>query len=98
MNTITAFFKSKNFTAHTFAALCVATAGIITTDPQVQQILVGLFKNHPAALADVMLLAGLILKYMRSSSDAGTLATAREIHASGNAPTAAEVDAASMKG
>jgi hypothetical protein len=45
-----------------------------------------------------MLLAGLILKYMRSSSDSGTLATAREIHASGNAPTAAEVDAASMKG
>ena len=96
MNTIIAWFRSKNITAHTVAALCIAAATLITTDPQVQQILVGLFKNHPAALADITLLAGLILKYTHSSSAAGTVANAKNILGNGNAPTAAEVDAANV--
>lgn len=97
MNNIVAWFKSKNISTHTVAALCIAAATLITTDSQVQQILIELFKNHPAALADVTLLAGLILKYTHSSSPAGTLATARTITSSGDAPTAAQVDAATTK-
>ena len=97
MNNLVAWLRSKNFTAHTVAALCIAAATLITTDPQVQQVLVSLFREHPAALADITLLAGLIFKYTRSSSDAGTMATARDIKASGNAPTSAEVDAATQK-
>ena len=97
MSTIKAWFLSKNLTAHTVAVLCISAATLISTDPQVQQILVSLFREHPAALADITLLAGLIFKYTRSSSDAGTLAKANEIKSNPDAPTASEVDAASVK-
>jgi hypothetical protein len=90
---IVAWLKSKNWTAHTVFALALPAAGIITFNPQAQQLLVDLLKTHPAFAADIILLAGVIAKYSHSSSLAGTLATARNIEAATSIPTA-KIDAA----
>ena len=95
MNAIKAWFLSKNITAHTVAAVLVSAAILISSDQQVQQFLVDLLKAHPALAADVLLLAGIIAKYSRSSSAAGAMATARNIAAQPDAPTSSQVDAAS---
>ena len=97
MNWIAAWFRSKNITAHTVALLAASAAGLITFDPQVQQFLVTLLKAHPAAATDIILLAGIVAKYSRSSSPAGAVANAKAIMANGNAPTAAEISAATTK-
>lgn len=91
---VIAWLRSKNITTHAVAGFLVVIATIITTDPQVQQLLIALLKAHPAIVADVVLVAGIIAKYSLSSSPAGTLATARDIKASPDTPTRAQVDAA----
>jgi hypothetical protein len=96
MNEIIAWFKSKNITAHVLAGLAITAATVITSDQQVQQFLVAVLKAHPAAAADIVLAAGIIAKYTHSSSPAGTLATANEIKSQPDAPTAAQVDAATV--
>jgi hypothetical protein len=97
VNTLTAWFKSRSISSHWIAGLLIGAAGIISTDQQVQTFITGLFINHPAAAAQIIAVAGLILKYTPARSDAGVLAAARTINGSGNAPTAAEVDAATPK-
>ena len=97
MNTIIAWLKSKNWTAHTVAGILIAGCGIIAADPQVQAFITSNLSAHPAAAAEIVSLAVIVAKYTHSSSPAGTLATARVITASPNAPTSAQVDAASMK-
>jgi hypothetical protein len=72
----------------------VTTAGIVASDTQVQQFLVGILAQHPAAAAQGIALAVIIAKYTHSSSPAGTLATARDIKAGPGTPTAKQVDAA----
>ena len=96
MNTFIAWFKSKNITAHTIAAILVVVAGAITGDQQVRDFLITLFQKHPAVFADLSAIAGIYLKYSHSSSAAGTIATAQTIEASPNPPTAAAVDAAKV--
>ena len=97
MTNLIAWFKSKGWTAHAVFAACIAAAGIIGADTQVQQFLAGLFANHPAIAAQIIALAVIIAKYTHSSSAAGTLANARNIQASPDAPTASQVDAATTK-
>ena len=94
MNTIIAWFKSKNITAHTVAAFLLAAAGLIASDQQVQDFIVAMFKAHPALGSEIVAGALIIAKYSRSSSAAGTVARSRAILSNGNAPTAAQVDAA----
>lgn|SRR5208283_1745283 len=94
MNVIIAWLKSKNITAHAIAAALITAATIIATDSQVQDFLANLLKAHPAIAAQIVALAVIIAKYNHSSSAAGTLARARAITANGDAPTAAQVDAA----
>ena len=97
MNSIAAWFRSKNITTHTVGAAVFGLAGIIATDRQVQQYVVQLFVAHPALAAQIIGGAVIIAKYSHSSSPAGTLATARAINDSPNAPTRAQVDAAQGK-
>ena len=92
---IVAWLKSKNWTTHAVLALALPAAGIITFDPQAQQLLVDLLKSHPALAADIILLAGVIAKYSHSSSQAGTLANARNIEATKSIPSA-KIDAADV--
>ena len=97
MNKIASWFRSKSITSHTIAVALLSIAGVIAGDKQVQDFLVSLLAAHPGAAAEIISVAVIAAKYSRSSSPAGTLATARDIKDSGNAPTAAQVDAASTK-
>ena len=97
MSKIASWFRSKNITAHAVAVVAVTAASLITGDQQVRDFLIELFKAHPAIGADIIAVAAIVLKYSHSSSAAGTLATARVINDSPDAPTATQIDAASTK-
>jgi len=97
MNTISAWFRSKNITTHTIAIVVLSVAGFIAADPQAQALITQTLAAHPAAASEIVGLALIIAKYSHSSSPAGTVATSRNILANGNAPTAAQVDAADVK-
>jgi hypothetical protein len=103
-NQIVAFANSKNITTHTVGGFIVAAAFAYDSSPQLRDYIGTLFTGYPVVVTKIGLLAANIVgavtlwrNYSHSSSDAGTLATARDIYASGNAPTAAEADAASTK-
>jgi hypothetical protein len=89
-----AWLKGKNVTSHTVAVVAIGAATLITTDQQVRNFLISILSAHPKALADISLLAAIILKYSHSSSPAGTVATAGQLLASPAAPTIEEVVAA----
>lgn len=96
MNKIKAWLKSKNVTSHTIAVLALGAAGAVAKDQQVRDLLIKLFIHHPALVPDLVLLAGVVLRYSHSSSDAGKVAAAQVIEAKIQPPppTQAEVDAA----
>ena len=97
MSKFLAWLKSKNWTAHSVLAAAIVIAGVIKTDPQVQQILIALFAHHPAVVAQIMALAAVVLKYSHSSSAAGTIANARRIATSSNPPTETAIAAATTQ-
>ncbi len=90
---IVAWFQSKNLISHWIAVAVFGLSGIIATDQQVQQYVVQLCAAHPALAAQIIGAAVIIAKYSHSSSAAGTLATARTINASPDAPTSSQVAA-----
>lgn len=96
MNILLAWLKSKNVTSHTIAAAAIALATLITSDEQARDFMLKLFVAHPSVVPDIMLIAGVILKYSHSSSPAGTIAKAQVIEATPipPPPTQAEVEAA----
>lgn len=94
---VSAWFLSKSWTSHTVAAALVTLAGILAFDLRAQQLVTALFKGHPEAASEIILVAGLIAKYTHSSSPAGTVAAAKVIVASADAPTASQIEAASTK-
>ena len=97
MNFLIAWAKSKNWTTHTVIAAAIGLAGLIAADPAIQDWIKTTLAAHPQ-LASLIVLASLaVAKNSHSSSPAGTLATARTITSSGDAPTAAQVDAATTK-
>jgi hypothetical protein len=69
--TIVAWLKSKNISSHTVAALLISAAGLIVGDQQIRDFLVGALASHPKAASTIIALAGIILKYTRSSSSTG---------------------------
>lgn len=96
MNSIIAWFKSKNITAHSIAVAAIAFAGLYSTDQQFRDLILSLVQNHPKISADIALVVGIILKYSHSSSPAGTVATAQTLMASPKAPTPEAVEAAKV--
>jgi hypothetical protein len=98
------WFRSKNITTHSVG---LAVAGFLiayNTSPDLRNYISGLFVGYPVIATRVGVIltnaaAGLILwrNFSHSSSAAGTLATARQIYDKPDAPTAKEVDAASVK-
>ena len=97
MNNLAAWFRSKNLTAHALAAILLTAASVISADPQARQFIAMTFQRHPSLGAWIIAAAGIAAKYSRSSSAAGTIASAKIIAASPDAPTASEVQAASTK-
>jgi pantothenate kinase type III len=73
MNRIIAWFESRNITSHTVAAVAISAATLISTDEQVRSFLVSAFQQHPKIASELIALAGIILKYSRSSSPAGAV-------------------------
>jgi hypothetical protein len=96
-DSLVAWLKSKNITAHSIAVGAIALATLYTTDQQVRDFVLALVKDHPKIAADISLAVAVILKYSHSSSDAGTVANAKVIEASPNPPTATAVEAATPK-
>jgi hypothetical protein len=94
VNRIIAWFRSKNITAHTIAALLVSAATAVATDEQVRSFLVGAFQAHPKVASTIIALAGITLKYSHSSSAAGAIVAGRAALDSPSAPTSAQVAAA----
>jgi len=91
---IQAWFLSKNITTHTLAAFAIVAAGIIAFDPQAQTFVKQVCGAHAALATEIITLCLIVAKYSPSRSDAGVVAASKAIMANGNAPTAAQVDAA----
>ena len=91
---IEALLKSKSSYAHSIFGGCFIAAGIIATNPAVQQWITAVFQGHPLAASGIILLSLTVAGYTPSHSSAGTLVVARDIKAAPDAPTAKQVDAA----
>src|ERR1700677_596826 len=83
-----ACFKSHTITSHTIAFAAITLAGLITTDEQVRDFLLSTLKAHPKLASDIVLLAGIILKYSRSTSVQGA---AQNVVADAGVPPPASV-------
>jgi hypothetical protein len=99
-----AWLVSKNITTHTVGLGLFAFAVAYTSSPALRDQISTLFIGHPVvvtkigiACSDIVILCGIWAKFSHSSSAAGTVANAAIIKASPDAPTAAQVDAASTK-
>jgi hypothetical protein len=101
---LVAWAKSKNITTHTVGGFIVAFAVAYNSSSDMRNYISTLFVGYPVVATKIAVLmtdiaAGVALwrNFSHSSSPAGTLATAREIHAQPDAPTSAQIDAASTK-
>ncbi len=93
---IKSWLRSRNISSHAIAAVIVSAATLYTTDQQVRDFTIQLFRAHPTIPADMLALAGIIMKYSSAHSPAGVVAEARTVLASPNAPSVAEVVAATV--
>lgn len=96
METIRAWLYSRNITSHTIAIVIVSAATLYTTDQQVRDFTIQLFHNHPTIPADLLALAGIVMKYSSAHSPAGVVAEAKAVMNSPNPPTSAAVNAATI--
>jgi hypothetical protein len=94
---LSAWFKAHNWSTHSIAAFLAVAAGIIVADPQAKALVLSLFKNNPDLGTAIVTLAGIYVAYKTSHSPAGIMAESKAIQAQPDAPTAAEVDAATTK-
>ena len=93
-----AWMKGKNITTHSIAVFAGMASIVITANAYgSRDALLQLFHDHPKLGSDLVLLAGVIAAYKRSSSMAGTLANARAINDAPGTPTLAQIDAADPK-
>jgi hypothetical protein len=102
MNTIIAniqaWFASRGGFSHVVAGLFLLAVGAFARVPAFHDLCMHVYRTLPAWAEEcVVAVAGIYAWYHASHSDAGTLAVARVINSQPNAPTAAQVDAASTK-
>ena len=95
---IQAWFLSKGGFTHVMAGLVLAAVGAFGAVPAFHTLCMNLYRLLPGWAEQAILAAlGIYAWYRVSRSPAGTVAAAKAIMANGNAPTAAEVDAATTK-
>ena len=101
MNNFIAWLRSKNVTTHTIGVAIITFAFAYDSYAPLRDYIGTIFTGYPVVVTRIgelaaNIVAGVTLwrNYSHSSSPAGTLATARTIQASPDAPTAAAVDAA----
>jgi|ERR1035437_2672369 hypothetical protein len=102
-----AWFRSKNITTHTVGGFIVLAATVYDSSAQVRDYVATLLVGYPMVVTKIGVLAANIVagvtlwrNYATSRSDAGVLAAANQIKYGpncANAPTAAQVDAATTK-
>ena len=97
MNWLIAWFKAHNWSTHSIAAFLAVAAGIIVADPQAKELVLQFFKSNPDLGTAIVTLAGIDVAYKTSHRPAGIRAESKAIQAQPDAPTAAEVDAATTK-
>ena len=98
MDTLIAWLKSKNSFTHSIGVLGGVVAVVLTDNAYgSRDALLQLFRNHPTLGSDLVILAGVIAAYKRSSSKAGTVAAAINIQAGPDAQTKVAIDAADTK-
>lgn len=100
---IAAWAKGKNITTHTVGAAILLFATAYDSTPALRNYIATVFVGYPAVVGKIgiwcaNIAAGFALwrNFSRSSSDAGTVATAKVIESSPNPPTPAEVTAATL--
>ena len=96
-NWLIAWIKAHGWSAHAIAALMATLATIIITDPAAKALVLSFFKNNPDLGTAIVSLAGIYVAYKTSHSPAGIVAAAKQIQSQPDAPTAAQVDAATTK-
>jgi len=94
MNYLSAWFKAHNWSTHSIAVVLAGLATLIVTNPQAKAFVLQFFKNNPDLGTAIVTLAGIYVAYKTSHSPAGIMAESKAIQAQPDAPTAAEVDAA----
>lgn len=95
---IQAWFLSKGGFTHVVAALFLAALAAFKAVPEFHQLVMNVYQALPAWLEDLAGTAvALYAWYHTAHSAAGILASARVIKDSGDAPTVAQVDAATQK-
>jgi predicted permease len=99
-----AWLRSKNITTHTIGAAIITFAVAYDSYPPLRNYIGGVFVGYPVfvtqvgqILTNIAMGVALWRNFSHSSSAAGTVAQARTIIASPDAPTAAEVQAATTK-
>jgi hypothetical protein len=97
MNNLIAWFKAQHWSTHAILLAFGTAATIIYTDPSAKQLVLTFFKNNPDLGTTIITLAGFYVTLKSPHSDAGTLAKANAILDKPDAPTAAQVDAATTK-
>ena len=95
---IKAWFASKGGFTHVMAGLFAAAVLAFGAVPAFHTLCMNVYNALPGWLEDVIMAAvGLYAWYRVSLSPAGTVAASKAITNNGNAPTAAQVDAATTK-
>jgi len=95
---IQAWFASRGGFSHVMAGLFLMAVGAFGAVPAFHTLCMNVYQMLPAWVEEILVsAAGIYAWYHASHSAAGTLAVAREINSQPNAPTSAQVDAASTK-
>jgi len=96
MNAITAWFNAHSLSTKVIIAGILALAPVVAYNTTVQAQLAIIFKSNPQIVSVIVALATIILTIYSPKSDAGVLAHANAIKDQPDAPTAAQVDAATQ--
>ncbi len=92
-----AWINSKGGFSHVIAVLFAGGIAAYAGVPAFHDLALKVYNALPSTVEEsIIAVIGLYAWYHHASSPAGTLARARSITSNGNAPTAAEVDAADV--
>ena len=101
---IKAWLLAHNITAHTVGTVIVGFALAYTSSPDLRNYIATVFIGYPTVvthfgvlMVDIAAAVTLWRNYATPRSDAGVMAAARVVAAKSDAPTVAQVDAATTK-
>jgi ABC-type sugar transport system permease subunit len=93
---VTAWIKAHSITTHVLIVGIISAAGVIYNSTEAQGFISTIFKS-PRVTTVVVAVSGLILLLISPHSDAGAIAKSNAIKDQPDAPTAAQVSAATPR-